>query len=94
MKSFLVKSWRTHNFWLKRWLHLPGLHLDPVYSPEEGMTLDGLLFVTEPQALAGILGQKLACEIVVKIYFCCTGDTYAFADVLCFFAPNSWISGG
>ena len=33
------------------------------------MTLDGLLLVTEPQALAGILGQKLECEIVVKIYF-------------------------
>ena len=37
------------------------------------MTLDGLLLVTEPQALAGILGQKLECEIVVKYIFVARG---------------------
>ena len=37
------------------------------------MTLDGLLLVTEPQALAGILGKKLECEIVVKYIFFARG---------------------
>ena len=37
------------------------------------MTLDGLLLVTEPQALAGILGKKLECEIVVKYIFVARG---------------------
>ena len=44
-------------------LDLPGLHLGPVYPPEEGVTLDCVLLVTEPQPLARILGQKLKYKI-------------------------------
>ena len=29
-----TKSWKTHNFWLKRGLHLAGFHLLPVNSPD------------------------------------------------------------
>ena len=33
-KIFLTKSRKTHNFWLKRWLHLPSFHLLPINPPE------------------------------------------------------------
>ena len=55
-------------------LDLPGLHLDPVYPPEEGVTLDCVLLITEPQPLARILGQKLKYKITGdKRYFALTG---------------------
>ena len=37
------------------------------------MTFDGLLLITEPQTLAGILCQKLEYQIVVKYIFAACG---------------------
>jgi len=52
------------NFWLKRWLHLPGFHLFPVNPPEECVTLDllsSLLEAAEP--LGGVFHQEPLADV-------------------------------